>query len=144
MRHAMTFEGLRALKQQTGIPIKNMLALAPQNDPYNIGTPADVRDAEWFMELYNRLGFSNHRDVHIRRVHYRAISQEEPLIMPDGQPYENTKNCWAYITRASKYARYLKLIDITAFDDRRNGKPFTTGRSSENPSLPASVTGCGS
>jgi len=45
------------------------------------------------------------------------------VVKPDGKPYENTTNDWAYLLQASKAARYLNLVDPAAFVDRRNPDP---------------------
>ena len=45
------------------------------------------------------------------------------MVKPDGRPYENTTNDWAYLLQASKAARYLNLVDPAAFVDRRNPDP---------------------
>jgi hypothetical protein len=36
------------------------------------------------------------------------------------KPYENTDNCWALLSQASKAARYLGLVDAADFEDKRN------------------------
>ena len=43
--------------------------------------------------------------------------------MPDGKPYENTEGCWKYLSQASNVARYLGLVPISDFDDKRNPPP---------------------
>jgi hypothetical protein len=47
-----------------------------------------------------------------------------PVLMPDGKPYTNTDECWTILTEASKFARYLCLVPIDAFEDRRNPEPI--------------------
>ena len=54
-------------------------------------------------------------------MHYHLVSIEAAL--PDGKPYENTLEAWNVLGQASKAARYLGLVDIAAFDDRRNPPP---------------------
>jgi len=48
---------------------KELLVLAPNNDPFNCGSPAQVEAARWFAGVYERLGY---RGIHLRRLHYRA------------------------------------------------------------------------
>lgn len=57
--------------------------------------------------------------MHLRRVHYRLVSQHNPT-MHDGTPYENTERCWGYLCDAGKFARYLGLVPVEAFEDHRN------------------------
>ncbi|MGA3063962.1 MAG: hypothetical protein ABSD90_12180 [Methylocystis sp.] len=116
-RHA-----IKELSRETGRPISTLLALASCNDPFYAGaTPASRADAEWFAELYDRFGFG--RGAHLRRVHYRLVSQQEPILLPDGTPYENTQGCWEKLCVASKHARYVGLVPMDDFEDHRNPEP---------------------
>jgi hypothetical protein len=51
---------------------------------------------------------------------YLLVSQDSPVQMPDGKPYENTTNCTALLNNASKDARYLGLIPLRDLIDQRN------------------------
>jgi hypothetical protein len=75
-------------------------------------------EAEWFAEQYRQFGFGV--GTHLRRIHYRLISQAAPILLPDGRKYENTQRCWKILCEASRDARYLDLVDIDDFVDRRN------------------------
>jgi hypothetical protein len=101
--------------------VSDLIALAPQNDPFYVGTPGERDKARWFAEIWIRFGYS--RGVHLRRVHYQLVSQSEPVNKPDGTPYENTERDWEYLGIASKCARYLDWVDPAAFVDRRNPDP---------------------
>jgi len=72
---------------------------------------------EWFARQWDRFNCGN--GFHIRRVHYRMISHGD-VFLPDGTPYENTDECWALLSRASKFARILGMVDAELFVDRRN------------------------
>jgi len=50
------------------------------------------------------------------------VSRED-IYKPNGEPYENTQNNWNYLVQASKYARYLGLVPMNHFVDRRNPAP---------------------
>jgi hypothetical protein len=97
-----------------------LIVLAPDNDPFYIGTQGHVRDAEWFAGLLDRFGLQ--LGAHIRRVHYRMITlpSGEVIMLPDGQPYLNTLTCWGRLGMASKFARILGLVDVESMVDRRN------------------------
>ena len=118
----MNYEQIKVLAKQLKVPVVDLIALAPQNDPFYVGAPAQREKAEWFAGLFNEYGFAD--NVHIRRVHYRIISQRTPVKMPNGLPYENTMECWKLLEDASKYARYLDLVDSSLFVDRRNPEPI--------------------
>jgi ribosomal protein S27AE len=57
----------------------------------------------------------------MRQIHYKIISQAEPMLMPDGNPYLNTERCEEVLERTSLDARYLGLV--LPFIDRRNPEP---------------------
>ncbi len=131
----MNYEWIKQLAIQTGRPIPGLLALARANDPFFAGCAAQQRDAEWFREIWQRFGFGN--GVHLRRIHYRMISDRDPILCPKGKPYENTIECWNYLGIASKGARYLRLVDPVAFVDRRNPDPRIYATSREESVVPA-------
>jgi hypothetical protein len=114
----MNYESIKALAAESGMRVTDMLALAPQNDPFYTGRPAEVEAAQWFLTLYRKFGYQG--GVHLRRIHYRIVSQDPPVIMPGGGTYENTENCWDFLGNAAKWARYLDLVPADQFVDRRN------------------------
>ena len=114
----MDYNSLKEWAKSAKVKVTDLLALAPQNDPFYVGTPASVEQATWFANLWQRFNYGN--GVHVRRVHYQTISQDPPVLMPDGQPYVNTLECWQYLVGASKQARYLGLVDPYSFVDKRN------------------------
>jgi Hint domain/LAGLIDADG-like domain len=113
-----TYEELKRIAKESGRKVTDFVALAPQNDPFYTGSPGEKALAEWFAELWYRLGLSN--NVHIRRVHYLLVSQDPQVQLPNGTPYLNTLECWDVLMMAAKHARYLQLVDPAAFVDRKN------------------------
>lgn len=113
----------KQLRDQHGLKcqVTDLIALAAQNDPFYVGTPTDLENGRWFANLFHRFNY-NH-GVHLRRIHYQIISQEEPVLMPNGSPYENTLHCWNFLEISSKAARYLELVRPEMFVDRRNPDP---------------------
>jgi hypothetical protein len=126
------YEQIKQLARQTGQRVTDLIPLAPQNDPFYTGTPNDWALAEWFAALWQAFGYTH--KVHIRRVHYQIVSQQPPVVMPNGVPYENTEGCWNVLNLASKAARYLQLVDPEAFVDRRNPEALVYA-SSQVPEL---------
>jgi hypothetical protein len=114
----MNYEQIKQLARATGQRVTDLIPLAPQNDPFYTGTPGDWALADWFAGLWKLFNYQT--KVHIRRVHYQIISQDPPVLLPNGKPYENTEECWSVLNLASKAARYLRLVDPAAFNDRRN------------------------
>jgi hypothetical protein len=109
---------LKNLSDKHHRPMYDLIVLTKQNDPFNVGMHSRKQDAEWFAALYRQYGFGV--GTHIRRVHYRLVSTTAPILLPDGTPYENTDACWKHLSEASRDARYLDLVDIGDFVDRRN------------------------
>lgn len=114
----MNYESIKTLAAESGMRVTDLLALAPQNDPFYTGRPAEVEAAQWFFILFRQFGYTN--GVHLRRIHYQIVSQSPPIAMPNGETYENTENCWDFLNNAAKWARYLDLVPAEIFVDRRN------------------------
>lgn len=130
----MNYESIKGLAKELKCKATDLIALAPQNDPFYVGAPAQRIAAEWFADIFNSFGVTG--NVHVRRIHYLMISQEKPFLTPDGTPYENTEGCWKYLNNASKYARYLDLVDSALFVDKRNPDPVIyTRHSNYEPTL---------
>jgi hypothetical protein len=127
-RHPRGPEETRRVARELGYRgADSLYVLARNNDPFAKGTPAHVRDAEWFAEIWADFEFTT--GVHLRRVHYRLLSAERKL--PSGEPYENTEGCWGKLCQAGAAARILGSVDAEAFVDRRNPQ-VTLNRSRGN------------
>lgn len=113
------YDEIKKLATEYGMPYQDLLVLAPQNDPFYCGMPAQIRAAEWFAQIWRDCG--QIEGVHLRRIHYAALSIG--ALLPDGSPYLNTKKCWTYLENASKSARTLGLVPANEFVDRRNPDP---------------------
>ena len=122
-----------ARSQEHGGRKEDFIALASKNDPFYCGAPAQVRRAEWFMDLWERFGYV--KGVHLRRVHYRITDNPEPIYRPDKLLYDNTDTNWTYLAECGKFARYLGYIDLDAFEDRRNPEPVVLVQNSYDPEL---------
>ena len=117
------YSSIKQAAKQHGCTVKDLIALAPQNDPFYVGTQTDKENGTWFADLWQQFGYGT--GVHLRRMHYQVISQDPPVTMPNGKPYENTETCWDFIASASQSARYLNMVSPDAFVDRRNPEPHT-------------------
>lgn len=94
---------------------KSLLVLAPDNDPFNVGTPGDLRDALWIVALMERHPTGC---THLRRLHYLAIDYDVPT--PSGQKYCNTERWWKWLNSAAAAARNLGLVERSAIRDARS------------------------
>lgn len=111
---------LKKTAAKSGLSPHEILALAPQNDPFYVGAKRQVEKAKWFEQIYSLMGCPV--NCHIRRVHYWLVTTQA-IPKPNGQPYENTQNDWGLLALSAKYARYLGLVPIEAIIDRRNPEP---------------------
>src|SRR5215211_6742300 len=102
-----------------GLPKKELLMLAANNDPFNCGTSAQVEAAKWFAGVYERVGY---RGIHLRRLHYRAY--DAGVLTVSGEEYPNTEKQWTDLQNASRYARYLGFVDPGDFTDNRSPDPL--------------------
>lgn len=118
----ISYELIKAMAKEKKCSVKDLLALAPKNDPYYAGSEGSRQKAEWFAGIWREFGYEGKTGIHLRRVHYQLVSQPKPLRW-DGKPYENTENNWKDLCEAGKQARYLGLVDPEAFVDRRNPDP---------------------
>lgn len=124
-------EGVRRGERWTVEGERSILAMARSNDPFYAGQGWQVEQAEWFADLFLRLGFEGRR-VHVRFVHYVACGEEpnpatgekQQERLPDGGLYENTEENWNFIQGASKHARNMGLVDPRNIIDRRTPRPF--------------------
>jgi hypothetical protein len=123
-----------------GVRRQQMLALAATNDPFNAGMPYRRAWAEWFAGLWQHYHFP--AGVHLRRVHYRLVSEAEPPRMPadtsrtSGLAYANTEVCWHKLNMASRDARHLGLVSPDAFDDHRNPDPTLLASETQSEQQP--------
>src|SRR3954454_20595609 len=100
------YDALKNLASHNRMNTKDLLAMAPNNDPFYSGQPAHILAVEWFARVWEDVGFRGRTGIHLRRFHYRIISDErryDPAwLIPNsfaprkiqGTPYENTQECW--------------------------------------------------
>jgi hypothetical protein len=117
----LDYESIKAMAKDIGRPVKDLLALAPTNDPFYAGVISRRRDAEWFAAVW-----ADHGAVgsHLRRLHYQLVSSTAPIRKPDGTAYQNTEADWNSLIAASLAARYLDLVPFDGLVDRRNSEPM--------------------
>jgi hypothetical protein len=122
-----SYEDIQALSAQAGIPARSLLAMSVSNDPFYAGLPNREAWAKWFAGLWEKIGLPP--GVHLRRIHYRLVSDLSPPKMPkdksntSGLPYANTDECWKKLQMGGRDARHLGLVEPGSFTDHRNGAP---------------------
>jgi hypothetical protein len=113
-------EKLKALATEQGCTLKDLTVLARQNDPFRIGTPTQVKQAEWFARTLDDVWFPN---IHLREVHYSLVGVGDATLH-DGSPYVNNADCWNNLQKFAKFARVLGLVDVRRMIDRRTPNPI--------------------
>jgi hypothetical protein len=131
----MRYDQIKQLRKELRRPIDTLLALKDQNDPFAADIPWRVKRAEWFTLLWEGLNFGD-RKTHTRAVHYRLVSQAEPVIMPNGEPYENTVECAKLLDWTCRDARYLGLVPYDRLIDKRNDESVLNP---EDPAADAAI-----
>ncbi len=127
----LDYDSIKQLAREAGCKVTDLIVLSSGNDPFYAGVPFRRERAEWFADLWNRFGFQH--GVHLRRIHYVLVSQEEPIRWPNGEPYQNTENDWSYLDTASLAARYLGFIPPDVLIDRRNPDPMVIAQFRADP-----------
>jgi hypothetical protein len=134
MTSPLTYDDIKALAAELGRPASTLYVLSPHCDPFYCG-PVRQALANWFAtEIWPLLDLDADGGVHIRRVHYLVVSQEERPAKLDGTPYENTFADWQVLCSASLAARELGLVDADLFVDRRAGDPTFVSFPTDNQS----------
>jgi len=118
-------ESLKQLAEQLGVRVQEVVASHTSNDPFYQVSESQRKLAEWFKVLFEKakveapqvLGVQFSK-LHLRRLHYYldAIHYKRA----NGKVYVNDQASWAYLTRASKIARYMGFISYKDVIDRRN------------------------
>lgn len=116
----LDYARIKSVAAKAGMSVRDLLALSPINDPFYVGAKRQLEKGRWFAKVYEAMGSPER--YHVRRVHYWLVTTQA-VPKPDGKPYENTQNDWYLMTMAAKYARYLGLVPIEGFVDRRNPPP---------------------
>jgi hypothetical protein len=124
----VNYEEIKELSKELGRPAATLIALAKDNDPFFI-MPGREADAKWAADVWRR--FEIQIGYHKRRIHYRLVSQAAPIIMPNGEPYENTLDCWKTLSLGLRDAVTLGLLPPNAFTDNRNPDPILHQTESE-------------
>jgi hypothetical protein len=120
----ISHQNIKKMAKNMKVKVTDLIALAPKNDPFYIGTRNHKIVASWFKQWWYLLGYYKGKKAHLRRMHYQILStQSLTPQMHDNTPYLNTDKCWEYLCDASRYARLLGLVDPALIIDKRNPAP---------------------
>ena len=129
---------LRELKRETGTSLADLTVLSAVNDPFRLDTETFHIAGRWFRDQMQVCGLLGRpRPIHNRGVHYAIVARGN-VLKPDGSPYINDADSWAFLElRASKAARWLGYIPFEQIEDARNTPPII--RVSEMPAPSACI-----
>src|SRR3954447_7372661 len=101
--------------------VDTLFTLGHVNDPWMAGVGYRSKAANWVADIFARFGIRSR--IHVRQVFYRLVSQETPILQPDGKPFVNHVDNFNKLCDAIRDARYLGLISTEVIIDRRNPAP---------------------
>jgi hypothetical protein len=116
MSGGLTYAGLKELAKELDRPLRTLEIL--HDDPFTAGRESRQAWAEWFSEIWHT--FDIRPGTHLRRIHYKLVSQAAPIVMRNGRPYINSLTCFSQLGNAALDARYLGLVDANHLVDRRS------------------------
>ncbi len=115
---------LRATKKITKASLGDLTVLSPQNDPFRLDTKASHVKGRWFRDRMEECGLmAGERQIHNRGIHYAIVSLGSARL-PNGSPYINDADCWAFLEDASSTARWLGYVPWERIFDARNADPI--------------------
>jgi hypothetical protein len=116
---------LREIKRENKIGLGDLTVLSAQNDPFRIDTETFHVAGRWFRDQMAACGLlARANPIHNRGIHYAIVSRGD-VMKPDGSPYLNDADSWAFLERqASKAARWLGYVPFEKIIDARNGEPI--------------------
>ncbi|MEQ1953593.1 hypothetical protein [Mesorhizobium sp. CN2-181] len=123
---------IREFKNGHSTTLNDLTVLAAQNDPYRVDTPAGHRDAQWFLEQFEK-AIGARESIHLRGLHYAIVARGD-VKKPNGQLYRNTDADWSWLqVFPAKAARWLGYIDFEKVRDQRNDPPVVHRADASSP-----------
>lgn len=116
---------LRAIIKQAAddgrVGLGDLTVMSVTTDPYRLDTPANHKIAQWLVQSWEASGAR--RPIHPRGLHYALVSMSPAPVMPSGNPYINSHDCWEWLATATRAARWLGYVPFDALEDERNAEP---------------------
>jgi len=125
---------IKAMAREFGVRVEGLLALGRRYDPFYVGSPADVRKAEWaggvfewvmeewerYRELLRGRGFYVGDRPHLRGIHYLLMTGHPDPKRYDGEPYHGTHRDWESLLVCFVKGRILRKVPFGALEDRKH------------------------
>lgn len=128
---------LRELAREQGTALADLTVLSATVDPFRLDTPGNREAAAWLAEQMDAPEIRGRR-LHNRGLHY-AIAARSNVRLPSGKTFVNDADCWAYVERGSKAARWLGYVPFDDIDDARNSAPVIRSGIGDNVPFQASI-----
>jgi|Deesub1362A_J573_1020465.scaffolds.fasta_scaffold00447_28 hypothetical protein len=125
------YETIKRFAQQSGCSISDLIVLAPQNDPYYIGTQTEKRHARWIAEIVTQfLEERNRIQVHDRAIHYYILSNNfsRPIGRSGWRVYRGDSNDFSWAMKSIQNARILGYIPWSCIEDKKNPELIRNAR----------------
>ena len=125
------YKSIKKIARENKCSIKDLIVLAPQNDPYYIGTLTEARHAGWIAEIVK--GFLRERGrtrVHDRAIHYYVLSKniKRPIGKSKWQVFKGDSNDFAWVMKSIQNARILGYLHWTCIEDKKNPEIIQNAR----------------
>ena len=52
----ITYDQIKQLANEEGVPVADLIALARQNDPFYCGSQGQIKTGQWFANLWPKFG----------------------------------------------------------------------------------------
>lgn len=122
--HNVWRDTIKSLSISHKLPLEKLLALAPNNDPFYIGSDTEIANAVWVYGIWNKMVTEQKKhSVYARGMHYWYSSFKDSM-RPDGTPYINSDTDWSFMKQAVRNARYFNLIPYDRITDEKNPAPI--------------------
>ena len=105
----MNYDDLKRIAKQDKVSVRDLIVMAPQNDPFYTGTEGDKIKAEWFADWWKQFGF--YEGVHLRRIHYRIVSQGDATDC-NGKPLQMRLRHWRNDCRKGRSQKQIPTTMI--------------------------------
>lgn len=121
----------RIARRKSNCSINDLIVLTSQNDPYYIGTPTEIRHAEWIAEIVRQfLEERERRKVHDRTIHYYVLSRNlrRPIGKTGWRVFRGDSNDFSWIMKSIQNARILGYIPWSCIEDKKNPELIKNAR----------------
>lgn len=122
-KYEWCYETTKQIAKEQGCSIEDLIVLAPQNDPYYIGTPTQIRHAEWIAEIVEQFLEERERTkVHDRAIHYYILSKnlKSPIGKKEWRVFKGDSNDFAWVMKSIQNARILGYLPWSCIEDKKN------------------------